>query len=603
MQKLLLAVAVSVVGLGCTEETGPGGAGRPGTGTGVREGFASQPLMPFRPVVGGHLLVTADGQRVAMADVEGDRLRIYSLNRVGLEFDVALPDKSWPTRIVEGKEGELYVLLRGAGAIATVKGQVVTVLAVCPEPRALAMAADGVQLTVACAGGEVVRVAGGAVLESTRTGVEWRDVALTADGVRGTSFRTAEVVTLADGHTVSDRLKSPAQRVNTTPGSTSLHQSQVAWRMVQAGAKTLLVHQLHAEALTVDSGGADAGFPNGGVPDGNPYGGGSPSIPGQMVGCGNSAVVTAISTIQNGMVTSVQRSSDILAVDAALSPDGTQLAVVGAGGTGLSIYPLAGLNSSSPCLFATAGLTGLALNSVAWISATQVVIVESLRASPMLFDLSTGNSRPFGTDADRGSAAHALFHLAPRGGAPLACASCHPEGGEDGHTWIIDGHARRTQTLSGGVMKRTPFHWKGDLTDLDNLMADTFIKRMGGSPLLTNQVTSLGTWLDTLPAPRPSRVLSPNEHEAGLAAFQKAQCGGCHLSFGTLEGPASDIGTGERVRAPSLSGLAARAPYLHTGELPDIRTRVNGGLHPQHGSLSRLNEIEREDLIGYLESL
>jgi hypothetical protein len=169
--------------------------------------------------------------------------------------------------------------------------------------------------------------------------------------------------------------------------------------------------------------------------------------------------------------------------------------------------------------------------------------------------------------------------------------------------WIIDGSPRRTQTLAGGVMERAPFHWKGDLNDLDHLMGDTFVKRMGGTAPPASQITALGQWLDTIPAPKASLHLTEQQLQAGVGAFEKGQCQTCHLAKGTGEGPAADIGTGLRVRAPSLSGLAARAPYLHTGEIPDIRTRVMGGLHPDHGHLEFLNETEREDLILYLQSL
>ena len=603
MQMLRIALVVSVFAVGC--ESRDGSPHPPSKAEEVPGGSSSQPLKSFRPVVGGHLLATADGKSVAMADVEADRLRVYSLNPLGLAYDVALPEKSWPTRVVEGHHGEFHVLLRGAGAIATVVNRAMSVTFVCPEPRALAVASGSDELTVACAGGEVVRVLDGKVIGQNNTGVEWRDVALTAEGgLTGTSFRSAEVISLTDGHSVNSRMKVPEQRLDLTLGRNTLHQGQVAWRMVPAGPKTFLIHQLHAEKITV--GGVDGGFsPNGPAPTGsNPYGGGAPTFPGEKPGCGNSAVVTAITTLENGAVTSVQRSADVLAVDAALSPDGSQLAVVGAGGTGLSIYPVSSLNSAfGPCLVATAGLTGLALNSVAWISPTRLVVIESLRAAPLMFDLSSGQSRSFGSEADRGSAAHALFHLAPRGGAPLACASCHPEGGEDGHTWVIDGKPRRTQTLAGGVMKRMPFHWQGDLSNLDSLMSDTFVKRMGGATLQFDQVSSLGDWLDTIPAPRPSRHLDEAQLLAGRTAFDKAQCSSCHFANGTQEGPATDIGTGESVRTPSLSGLSARAPYLHTGQIPDIRSRVTGGLHPQHGNLSRLNAAEKEQLIGYLESL
>lgn len=255
------------------------------------------------------------------------------------------------------------------------------------------------------------------------------------------------------------------------------------------------------------------------------------------------------------------------------------------------------------CLTATSTITGRAVTSVAWLSPTRLVFTELLQPQPLVFDLVTARVTPMGTEPVRVATELSLFHLSPRGGAPLACASCHPEGGEDGHTWVIDGKPRRTQTLAGGVMSRGPFHWKGDLPTLDALMADTFVKRMGGDLGLVTDVASLGAWLDTIPAPRASRQLSEAQRSAGLAAFQKGQCSGCHLKGGLAEGGASDIGTGEAVRAPSLAGLQARAPYLHTGEIADIRARVQGGLHPNHGRLSALSATEQEDLIAYLESL
>lgn len=604
MIKLLKAVAAvvgcAVLTAGCAEDA-TASPMNPGTGKGASNNTTQQPLMPFRPVVGGQLMVTADGARVVMADVEADRLRIFSASSATLTRDVALPANSWPTRVLEGHDGEFYVLLRGLGEVATVKdGEIVSRVAVCAEPRALALNPDNTGLTVGCAGGEVVRVNGDNV-QTTQTGVEWRDLQVTANGVKGASFRSAEVVTLNNADlTVASKLKTPPQNLIPLPMGTTQHSSQVAWRMVSAGARTFLIHQLHANELRVDT---QPTMPTNTTQPSNPYGGGTTTIPGQPIGCGSAAVVTAISMIEGDQVTGVLRTNDILPTDAALSPDGTQLAVVGAGGTGLSIYPLTSFTTSSTCAIPTAGLTGLALNSVAWISNSKVVVQENLRASPMVFDLAAGSSRIFGSDSERGSVAHGIFHLAPRGGAPLACASCHPEGGEDGHTWIIDGNPRRTQSLAGGVMARAPFHWKGDLNDLDHLMGDTFVKRMGGTAPPATQITALGQWLDTIPAPKASRHLNEEQLKAGIGAFEKGQCQTCHLAKGTLEGPATDIGTGEAVRAPNLQGLFARAPYLHTGEIPDIRTRVTGGLHPAHGHLENLNAVEREDLILYLESL
>ncbi|WP_199789448.1 hypothetical protein [Sorangium cellulosum] len=96
---------------------------------------------------------------------------------------------------------------------------------------------------------------------------------------------------------------------------------------------------------------------------------------------------------------------------------------------------------------------------------------------------------------------HALFHEPPSGSRGIACASCHPEAHEDGHTWRFDKLGlRRTQTVAGGVLKTAPFHWSGDQSDLTHLMQEVFVSRMRGSPPAARDVELLGRFLDNVPA-------------------------------------------------------------------------------------------------------
>ncbi len=71
----------------------------------------------------------------------------------------------------------------------------------------------------------------------------------------------------------------------------------------------------------------------------------------------------------------------------------------------------------------------------------------------------------------------------------LACASCHPEGDEDGHTWFFDEDpGRRTQTLRG--------HWRGDVADLQAVMHTTFTTPVavheGAEPLQVPMLRGVG---------------------------------------------------------------------------------------------------------------
>ncbi len=58
-----------------------------------------------------------------------------------------------------------------------------------------------------------------------------------------------------------------------------------------------------------------------------------------------------------------------------------------------------------------------------------------------------GRLRPWAPP--RGDIGHDVYHA--QAGGRLACASCHPEGGDDGHVWILDGLPRRTPSQRGKV--------------------------------------------------------------------------------------------------------------------------------------------------------
>src|SRR5262249_4521540 len=114
----------------------------------------------------------------------------------------------------------------------------------------------------------------------------------------------------------------------------------------------------------------------------------------------------------------------------------------------------------------------------------------------------------------------ALFHVNPGGG--VSCASCHPEGGMDGHVWnFSDFGPRVTQPLEGQVSKRAPFHWNGDLRDWSSLIGEVMMKRMS-MPIApsTEQANALLAWLDTVPARMPVDDLVPSSVERGRALFQ-----------------------------------------------------------------------------------
>src|SRR5204862_3649199 len=92
-----------------------------------------------------------------------------------------------------------------------------------------------------------------------------------------------------------------------------------------------------------------------------------------------------------------------------------------------------------------------------------------------------------------------IFHVNAGGG--LACASCHPEGGEDGRVWnFVCLGARRTQSTRGAIGETTPFHWDGGERDLPALLDDVFSGRMAGPLLSDEKKSAMQAWFDTIPA-------------------------------------------------------------------------------------------------------
>jgi cytochrome c peroxidase len=209
--------------------------------------------------------------------------------------------------------------------------------------------------------------------------------------------------------------------------------------------------------------------------------------------------------------------------------------------------------------------------------------------------------------ASRRDHGHALFHRAAADASPIACASCHPEGGDDGRVWKFDVGLRRTQNVAGGVLSTMPLHWDGDLDTLHEFVGEVFVTRMGGAEQSTDVIDELGTWLDALPAVPSSSWSDADAVARGEALFNDATvaCSSCHAG-GRTNNQTVDVGTGKPFQVPSLTGVANRPPYMHDGCAPTLRARFDDpacGGGDAHGKTSQLSEAQLGDLIAYLETL
>lgn len=587
------------------------------------EGSAPASLVDTPPPISGgtlHILRTA---RVAVvADPDRDRIVVVDLTaRAILGETTHLPPGAEPGRVTEDAAGRVHVVLRGTGEIYSFSPEAVgegTRREVCAMPRGIAYDAANDQLHVACRGGELVTLAaeGGAPVRTLQLENDLRDVVVRGDRVLVTRFRTAELIELDDAGTVVSRAapfaSSPFGRgfpEGEMPppdgiGGTDSFDPAVAWRTISAPATedVAMVHQ-RASGQEVQP-----------VPGG--YGGGS--------FCESSIVHSSVTFFNaDGSVTFGPDLSRVtLPVDIALSPaleDGRQMvAVVAAGnesGESVFIYQRTSLEfrepgeciggemlPSEPIANATSAawtddgqLVVLSRDAVDGTGAQLVVIGSDARVQSRI---SLGGASAFDTG-------HAVFHA--NSGGFIACASCHPEGAEDGRIWTFGSIGpRRTPAMHGDLRGTEPFHWDGDMNDLGHLTQEVFTGRMQGPALRPAQVDALGHWIDELPAPVTARPADPEAAERGRALFYgSAQCSACHSGALLTNNQTVDVGTGGAFQVPSLVGVSFRTPVMHSGCATTLTARFDPacGGGDRHGHTSDLTDAQIADLVTYMQTL
>jgi cytochrome c553 len=637
---LLLALA----GLGACTGDGPAPtAAPPDNGGAIPAGppAAAPPVAPDPsaanlppPISGGTLLVMRDGLTAVAADPDRDKVYVVDLEAHSLRATIPVAAGAQPGRVIEDGDGRAHVALRGGGAVLSLDprdGRVLAQRALCPAPRGLAWDAAQGLLHVACAGGELVSI--GALDETPRRTVQLdrdlRDVLVAGSNLLVTTFRKAEVLVVGPAGLLARQAPEPQVAAfnnflgkrGPAPSSsgvlpTGMASPGVAWRMIPApaGAASQQAMILHQRGVDDEVGTTPSAY------------GGGPSCTGVVESAVSSFEVSA----SGGLVASKLRSGAalgnvVLAVDMALSPDGRQLAVVAAGQSGADgpqvlFYNMGDATAPAtrdrPCVPGSGTpmpppdpepveyrppngeVTAVAFDN------RGNVLVQS--REPATLQILTRRVAPIVLSnevrADRG---HQLFHNATSG--KLACASCHPEGGEDGRTWRFAGlGARRTQSLRGGIMDTAPFHWNGDMPTLDHLMHDVFQGRMSGPSVDREEIRSLARWLDNVPSIKPSSWHTAEAIARGRALFESAAigCAACHRGRDFTSGATFDVGTGGAFQVPQLHSLAFRAPFLHdgcAGTLTARFTTCGGG--DRHGFTSRLGEAQIADLVAYLESL
>jgi hypothetical protein len=203
----------------------------------------------------------------------------------------------------------------------------------------------------------------------------------------------------------------------------------------------------------------------------------------------------------------------------------------------------------------------------------------------------------------RADTGHDIFHASA--GATIACASCHPEGGDDGHVWLLDGNPRRTPSLRGTIAGTAPYHWPGDEKDFGALTVDVYTGRMGGVSLASDQTSALQSWVQSIPAPPKPSWLDAASIQRGQAVFESpsARCATCHSGPKLTNNETMSVGTCGSFQVPPLVGVGWRTPLMHNGCASTLGERFTKCATTGHGDLASLSTQDVSDLTTYLESL
>ncbi len=529
------------------------------------------------PIYGGTLTITADNLALA-ADPDRDVVHVVDLDAGTSEHTVALQPGDHPHRIAIGGSGKAHVVLRGAGGIATidpVAGTVVGRHAVCAEPRGIAFNDADASLYVACATGDVVRLSeAGVEQERWQLEPDLRDVIVVDGQVKVSLFRAAAILGL-DG----SRMDIPTNG-DQTP--------RVAWRTwVTSSGDIAVLHQV-ASTRPVPINPDPEDLPE----DGSPYGGGGGE-------CQLGIVNSAITTFSQGFATTTVLVDSNLTVDAVFAADNSQVVMAAPGvirpedivepkpkkggfntidvdfGTSVPRSTVRVNPKDDPGCFsdstpehdygqATAvatTLTGLVV--IQSREPAQLVVMDVFGSSPTTIPLQ-GESR-----FDTG---HEIFHRATDSG--LSCASCHPEGTDDGHVWTFtELGPRRTQPIDVGLEDTAPYHWDGDMPDVDVLMAEVLAHRMGGKRQSSARSDSFTRWLFAQQQPAAGTLADGSLVASGKALFDSYDCGKCHTGSG-LGGQRTETIAGEAKQVPTLRRVSLHPPYMHDGRSPTLEAAI-----------------------------
>ncbi len=203
-----------------------------------------------------------------------------------------------------------------------------------------------------------------------------------------------------------------------------------------------------------------------------------------------------------------------------------------------------------------------------------------------------------------------LFHTTRDARLALGrgCASCHPDGRDDGLTWTSPDGLRQTVILAGRILNTAPYGWSGEHRDVRHHLNSTF-GRLGGTGLEKTgeeDLDALIAYVSSLPPLPQEKPKEPELVERGKRVYGAYGCEGCHKGGGT-DRKKHDVGSGKlgtrqsEFDTPSLVGVRGSAPYYHDGRYSTLDEMLSA--KDQRMFPGTLGGPDKRALIAYLETL
>lgn len=553
------------------------------------------PIEGSVPIPSGGTVVVSSNQNLAVvSEAISSQIVVVDLTKQAETKRITLRPGDEPGQCVEGSlPTEFFCVLRTGSAVVRFRTDQLRLTPiqrsyVCNEPRGLAFAKSDQRLYVACDGGELVTVETARLelqpVKSQKLDAGLHDVQLIAgsggpdEEVWVSRRRQAKVYKL--NRQTGEQLGSIEPPKNSSPDAQPTTASRLA--RLPDGTGAYLLHE---------------------------YGGLLPFVYYQgCVNCDPTLMELKNRQAASRALTFRTTSGEKLVapLDLAIHNSGT-VAVIAAGNRSIS-----GSDARRPLLIGPPG--SLQPSSAIPETAMPVAVaayrdgfvVQTIGQASLWIVPNNGTPQAIRLEKDLQPIRPLELFYASSSSVNLACASCHPDGKDDGHKWQIlstDATRRRTLSLRGMLAGRSMFRRTGSDSSLETMIQHDLTNLNPRATVSSSDVQELAKWMLTL---RPTWSSQSGYSQESLARGEnlyKASCASCHGTDKPADGKHALAGQPKPLVAPFLVDLKNHAPYFTDGCAKTLAQTMDGTCssagteHQFKGS-----EADRQALLDYLQT-